>query len=259
MTIFQSLLLGVVQGLAEFLPISSSGHLALLEKLFGIKEPLSFSIILHSGTLFSVLIYFREQLINLTKEILTDFKNKKLNHTFLLVVIAILPVLLTGLFFKDLVDSFYSNLIVIGLSFFITSLLLFLAASAKHLQKSLNNITFKDSLIIGVFQAVAILPGVSRSGTTISASLFRHFKKADAFYFSFLISIPAIIGAIIFDSIESEFILSYSPISILVGIITSFFSGLVAIKILRKIIIQDILQYFAIYTFVIGVITILLA
>jgi len=259
MTYFQAIILGLVQGFTEFIPVSSSGHLALIQSVFSLQNPLAYAIILHFGTFFSVLYFFRAKFIDLVRQIYIDFKNRKLNHTLILVIIATLPIVLVGLFIKDIVASFYQNHLVIAISFFLTSILLFLAASQKQFMKKLAQIKPIDALVIGIFQLLAVLPGVSRSGATVSASFLRQVNKKTAFYFSFLISLPATFGALVIESHDLAGVTQLSLPIILVGIITSFISGLLALKLFKNFIIKDKLVYFAIYTFIVGVITLMLS
>lgn len=273
MTIFKAILLGIIQGLTEFLPVSSSGHLTVAQHLLNVPEEriLFFTVILHIGTLFSVFFVYSDDLINLIKEfflvifeVLTG-KGLKLNNEYrklgLLIILATIPTGLMGILFKDIFSSFYRSQLIIGISLIITGTLLWLAERMHSGKKDLRQMRWYDALFVGIFQGFAITPGISRSGSTIVGSLFRGFNKRLATRFSFLISIPSILGATILETREAltvglgEFTF---PI-LIVGILASFLSGVFAIRTLINFINKEKLYYFSFYTWTVGAIVVIMS
>ena len=194
MDYLESILLGVIQGLTEFLPISSSGHLEISKAILGNtlsnKESLLFTIVLHSATAFSTIFFFRKDLLNIFKGIF--LKNYNESHDFSIsILISMIPAVLVGLFFEETINSLFDgNLILVGSMLYITALLLFLSDFLK-LKK--NEISFKNSFLIGLSQAVAILPGISRSGATIASAVILGIEREQAARFSFIMVIPLIL------------------------------------------------------------------
>lgn len=252
----QAIFLGIVQGITEFLPISSSGHLVILQKILGFKEPpIAFDALVHFGTVIALLIFFRKEIkkifINLTKEIREKKKGEGLSLLFFL-ILGTVPIVILGIFLKDKIEEIFNSLFLVGISFLITSLMLFLTSIIKKKQKSIKQITLKDALFIGIFQAIAILPGVSRSGSTISAGLFRGVKKEDAFNFSFYLGIIAIFGATILQTPKLFNFTETEILSSVLGFISALIFGFIALKILKPIVIKGKFHYFGIYCFILG-------
>jgi len=243
MNIFQSIILGIVQGLTEFLPISSSGHLVLFERFIGIPSTnLTFEIILHLATLIAVIIYFRKDLLHLTVK------------EFFLLGIGTVPAVFVGLFFKDYIEQAFNSLTHIAIEFAVTGLILLWAQtllSPKKEAKTTTEITKKNALIIGIWQAFAILPAISRSGSTVAGSLLLGVERERAFRFSFLLSIPAILGASILtlkDFFTGEEIFDQQLlIPYLIGAIFSFVFGLLSLAWFHQIIKKAQLWYFGVY------------
>ncbi|QUH25504.1 undecaprenyl-diphosphatase UppP [Serpentinicella alkaliphila] len=273
MTILKAIILGIIQGLTEFLPVSSSGHLTVAQHLLNVPEEriLFFTVILHIGTLFSVFFVYSDDLINLIKEfflvifeVLTG-KGLKLNNEYrklgLLIILATIPTGLMGILFKDIFSSFYRSQLIIGISLIITGTLLWLAERMHSGKKDLRQMRWYDAIFIGIFQGFAITPGISRSGSTIVGSLFRGFNKRLATRFSFLISIPSILGATILETRVAltaglgEFTF---PI-LMVGILASFLSGVFAIRTLINFINKEKLYYFSFYTWAVGAIVVIMS
>lgn len=272
MTILKAIVLGVIQGLTEFLPVSSSGHLTITQHLLGVPEEriLFFTVILHIGTLFSVFFVFSEDLYNLCKEFFLLFfdtitgKGIRFNNEYrklgLLIIIATIPTGLIGIFFKDIFSGFYQSSLIIGVSLIITGTLLWLAEKIHSGKKDLRNMRWYDAVFVGIFQGLAITPGISRSGSTIVGALFRGFNKKLATRFSFLISIPSILGATLIETREAltmglgEFTFSI----LIVGILTSFLAGVFAIKTLINFINKEKLYYFSFYTWAVGLIIVII-
>jgi len=236
MDIYQSILLGITQGITEFLPISSSGHLNLLQHFFGFTPSLSLDIFLNTATLFSVIFFFKNQ-------IKYFFDNLKY------VVIGTIPAIIAGLFFKDIIESSFSSVKFMPYEFLITSILLF---ATKFIKIKSNKLNYKNSIIIGLMQAVAILPAVSRSGATIATALLLGLAPLESFNFSFCLFIVASIGAIILDYkilLTTSF---FNLTSILTFIITTI-TGVVALNFLQKIMQKNSFWYFGIYTLILAI------
>jgi undecaprenyl-diphosphatase len=264
MNLFQAILLGIVQGLTEFLPVSSSGHLVLLQKIFGINNSsLLFEVLLHIGTLVAVFIV-------LWKDILAILK-KLIQPLTLYIIIGTIPAVIAALLFGDTIDMIFDTGKFLGFCFLATTVLLVIAeilskrALASNSLKKQENMNWIDALLIGIMQAVAIAPGISRSGATISGALFRKLDRDLAARFSFLLSIPAILGALVLHlkdlfelgSAQSSSPESLSVVSIIAGTVTSGIVGFFAVKFMLKIIREKSLYGFAIYTGVLGILVLI--
>jgi len=271
MTIIKAIILGVIQGLTEFLPVSSSGHLAVAQQLLKVPEDriLFFTIMLHLGTLFSIFVVYAKDIamiivefLRLLGELITG-KGLRLNNEYrklgVFIIIATIPTGLMGIFLDDLFASFYTSTIVIGIALMITGTLLWIAEKSNSGKRTIKDMHGLDALIVGIFQGFAITPGISRSGSTIVGSLFRGFNKELATKFSFLISIPAILGATVFEVKDVlEVGMGDITIGILVaGVLAAFISGLFAIRTLINFIKKEKLYYFSFYTWIVGAVVIL--
>ena len=260
MTEFQALLLGILQGLTEFLPVSSSGHLEIGHHLLGVTghNNLLFAVVVHFATVLSTIVVFRKDIFELLKGLLAFGWNESTIY-FSKLVFSALPVLVLGLFFKDDIEQLFTgNLVLVGSMLIITSLLL----SATHFAKvNDGNITFFKSFIIGLAQALAVVPGISRSGATIATGLLLNNKKEDVARFSFLMVLIPILGAAFLDIISGEVTSNESigMVPLLVGFFAAFISGLLACSWMIKIVKRGKLIYFAIYCLIIGVIAIFAA
>lgn len=258
----QALLLGLVQGLTEYLPVSSSGHLAIGSALFGIEgeENLAFTVIVHVATVFSTLVI-------LWKEISWIFKGLaqcRIDETryFINIVISMIPVGIVGVFFKDYVEEIFgSGLAIVGSMLFVTALLLTFTYFAKPRQKA--NISKRDAFIIGLAQAAAVLPGLSRSGSTIATGLLLGNSKEELAQFSFIMVIPPILGEALLDVVKmlhgsaDSMLQSVAPLSLIVGFLAAFISGCVACKWMISIVKRGKLIYFAIYCALAGAATLI--
>ena len=256
-----ALILGIIQGLTEFLPVSSSGHLEIVRNILNANqlpsENLLMTSILHFATAISTLIVFRSDIINLFKGLL--IKEDVNSKTYLLkIIIAIIPAGLVGFLFNDKIEYFFSgNLRLVGMMLIITGFLLFLT---KIIKTGDNKITKTNALIIGISQAFAIMPGISRSGATICTSIFLGNNKNEGAKFSFLIVIPVIFGAILKDFISGDMFNNEIQISVLlVGFISSFITGIVACKLMLNIVKNNNLIYFSFYCFCLGLISIFIS
>jgi len=239
--------MSVIQGVAEWLPISSSGHLALMHNFFGFQS-LSFDVFLHFASILAVLFIFRKDIIQL----LNLRKKENLNYIFF-IILGIIPAGLVGVLFKDQIESFFSSLFYLGIFFIVSGILIY---STKFAQVKQKKIGLFDSLFIGVFQAVAILPGISRSGATISSGIFRGIKKEEAVKFSFFMAIPIVLGAAVIelkDLVATN--LDYSLL--IVSFIITFLVSLFTIKLLLKIIKTDKFYLFGVYNFVLGILVVI--
>ncbi len=238
----QSVILGIVQGITEFLPISSSGHLVLMQRLFGIKEQkLAFDIFLHIGTLVSILIYFRRDILNMiTKD----------RRTALYVVVASILTFMVGLMLKDAAEELFARPHIVGYMLLATGLWLLIASIYGHFEPSggRKRPGFINSLIIGAAQGVAVIPGISRSGATIGAGILSGIEKETAVRFSFLLAIPAIAGASLLKCRDiGAGLASGDILSFLSGGFAAMISGLVAIRVLLKMVKTGKLYIFGIY------------
>jgi len=254
MTFWEAILLGIVQGLTEFLPISSSGHLEIV-KFFtnteiGAKESLLFTIVLHLATALSTLVVFRKTIL----EIIKSLFQWKINDDFLFavkIVISMIPAVFVGFFFESAIENLFNkNILLVGICLVFTGFLLFWA-DRKYKEKS--KISFFYALIIGISQAVAILPGISRSGATIATSLILGVKREKAAKFSFLMVIPLIIGSVLKKISDSDVSLQSNNFNMLIiGFITAFLTGILACKWMIKIVKKSQFFYFYLYCFLAG-------
>jgi undecaprenyl-diphosphatase len=257
MSYYQAIFLAIVQGITEFLPVSSSGHLVIFQKIFGFKEPpIAFDALVHFGTLFSVLIFFRKDIKKIIKGLFKEIRIKKKGestHLMILLIIGSLPAVLFGFLLKEKIESIFNSISLLSVSFLITALILFLTGLVKEKEKEIKKTKISDSIFIGLFQALAILPGVSRSGSTISGGLFRGIKKEDAFNFSFFLGIIAIFGATILQLPKITNFTSLEATTGIIGFLLSAIFGFLAIKILKPIVIKGKFYYFGIYCLVLGI------
>ncbi len=270
MSWFEAIVMGIFQGIAEFLPISSSGHLALLQYLFDIKEGnLFFTEMLHFGTLISIfIVYFKDiariiyEFIALIGSLIKGKRAHKLTkHQWfgLIIIIGSIPTALIGLTFKDFFESLYTSIIPIGAAFIVTGFLLWIAEKKGNEGKDVKDVKLLDAILIGIFQGIAIIPGISRSGSTIVGGLFRGLKKPVATEFSFLLALPATFGAFLLgmkDVAEGGGAFINGPL--VLGVALSAVTGVFAIKALIKLLNNNKLKYFSYYLWVLGILTIVM-
>lgn len=259
MTWFEALILGLIQGLTEYLPVSSSGHLAIGSALFGIEgeENLAFTIIVHVATVLSTLVILWKEIEWIFKGLFKFHMNDETRYV-INIIVSIIPIGIVGVFFKDKVEAIFgSGLLVVGFCLLVTALLLSFSYYYKPRQK--EKISLKDAFIIGLSQACAVLPGLSRSGTTIATGLLLGNSKEKLAQFSFLMVIPPILGEALLDAIKmmkGEDIAGDIPaISLIVGFLAAFVSGCVACKWMINIVKKGKLIYFAIYCAIAGAVT----
>lgn len=256
---FEAFILGLLQGLTEFLPVSSSGHLELGKALFGIeaKDTLLFTVIVHGATVLSTVVVFRKDLWKLFTDSLSLKWNDSVKYNVKL-IISMIPVIFLGLFYKEEIEQFFEGRVVfVGTMLLFTAILL---ASTYLRRKNTREISYLDGFIIGIAQTIAVLPGISRSGATISAGLLLGNKREAVARFSFLMVLVPIIGANAKDLYDVGFAgmekIGFLPLAI--GFITAFISGLLACKAMIGIVKKGGLVWFAIYCTILGTIAILL-
>ena len=261
MSLFESLILGIIQGLTEFLPVSSSGHLEIFKEIFSSdyqpKESLLITITLHAATAMSTLFYFRKDIGFIFKELLRFEKSESL-YFALKIILSMIPAVIVGLFSEDFIASLFDrNLLLVGFMLLITAFLLFQADRIGKNNKPLN---YRSALLIGVIQAIAILPGISRSGATIALAVLLGIDRERAARFSFLMVIPLIFGSMAKSLLEIDSV-TQSPdyLSLLVGFIAAFITGIFACKWMIALVKKSQLKYFSFYCIVVGVIAIVYA
>ncbi len=276
MSIWSAIFLGIVQGLAEFLPISSSGHLSVLQNLLHMNSleegHLFFDVLLHLGTLVSIFICYWSDIKSIVREVFIVLRGgrtasgEKISQPlpaarlFLMLVIATLPLVLI-VPINDLVEELYYQSWFIGIAFLLTGCMLFASDKMTPGAKTEKNMRIRDALVIGVCQCVATIPGLSRSGTTITAGIATGLERGFAMRFSFLLSIPAVLGAnilSIFDAISTGFDVSLLPVY-LVGMLAAVISGIAAILLMKFISRKNKFGFFVYYCWAAGIITLVLS
>lgn len=261
MIVWQALVLGVVQGLTEFLPVSSSGHLVLFQNFFGMKEPLlAFDIAVHGGTLLAILLFFHKDILDILKDFTHSLQravSQKPVSTvsiqpphrglWVCILITLIPTGIMAVCFKHLFEAAFANLIFVAAAWFVMGLLLILSERFQKGQKDLSVIHYGDAFWIGLAQGIALLPGISRSGSTILAGMFLGIKKEDAAKFSFLIAIPAVAGAIVMELKEGIQYFSANAAIVLTGFAAAAITGYLVIRWLMKLIRQGRFFLFGYY------------
>ena len=258
MDILEAIVLGIIQGLTEFLPVSSSGHLELAKAILGdssiAEDSLGFTVVLHFATALSTLVVFRKEVIEIFKGLFQFKWNTEFKFS-LKIVISMLPAVIIGLLFEKELESFFEGkILLVGCMLLITAVLLLLTDKAKNTKKE---VSFLNAVLIGVSQAIAVLPGISRSGATISTSVLLGVDRTRAAKFSFLMVVPLIFGKIGKDLLNRDLNLQSSEIlPILAGFIAAFLTGLLACKWMISIVKKSKLSYFSIYCAIVGIIAI---
>lgn len=249
MTIFEAIVLGILQGFTEFLPVSSSGHLLLLQRMFGLEEGLlTFSIMVHIATLIPVLFVYYSRIKSLVKN--------PFQKMTLLLILGTLPTVIAALIFGSLIDELFTgNYLALG--FIVTGIILVITDRYKDGLKNTDKITGKDAFFVGLTQAVAIMPGISRSGSTIFGAVVRGVDRKSAVNFSFLLSIPAIAGATVLEI--RQILVGYTDLDfiftapVIIGFFAAMISGYLAIKLMLKIVAASKLSYFAYYLIIVAI------
>ena len=258
MDILEAIVLGVIQGLTEFLPVSSSGHLELAKAILGDtsvpEESLTFTVVLHFATALSTLVIFRKEVAEILKG-LFQFKWNDQTKFSLKIVISMLPAVVVGLLFEEQLEAFFGGkILLVGVMLLVTAILLLLADKAKNTNKE---VSFTNSVIIGVSQAIAMLPGISRSGATISTSVLLGIDRTKAARFSFLMVVPLIFGKIGKDVLSGDLNFQSSEmLPIGVGFIAAFLAGILACKWMIALVKKSKLSYFSLYCAIVGFIAI---
>ena len=254
MDIINAIILGIIQGLTEFLPVSSSGHLEIAKAILGEgkvgEESMLMTVVLHFATALSTIIIFRKDLVEIFSGLL-QFKNNESFQFSLKIVLSMIPAAIIGVFFNDEIEALFGgDLTLVGGMLLVTGLLLFLADKAKA---SAKQVGIKDAILVGIAQAIAILPGISRSGATISTAVLLGIDKEKAARFSFLMVVPLIFGKMAKDILSGD--IQYENATFLplaIGFIFAFFTGLIACKWMIKLVKKSQLKYFAYYCFAVG-------
>lgn len=258
---FEALILGLVQGLTEFLPVSSSGHLAIGRALLGVEaaEDLVFEVTVHAATVLATIIVFRKQILQLLKGLFKFQYNDETDY-ILKICVSMIPVFVVGMFFKDYVEGFFGSLALVAVALLLTAILLFFSDTAAKWAKSKhepvrNGISFGQAFIVGLGQAFAVIPGLSRSGTTISTGLLCGVKRENIAQFSFLMVLVPILGEAFLDVVGGEMASSavgFAPL--IIGFVAAFVSGLFACKVMIAMVKKASLKWFALYCAVAGIV-----
>jgi undecaprenyl-diphosphatase len=269
MDFFPSVLLGIIQGLTEFLPVSSSGHLVFFQNLLGFKEPeILFDVALHLGTLLAVFIFFRADLMQIVIDIkgyisgiftkkasLASIKERPHALFALWVIVGTIPTGLIGVLFKDALESLFGKIGIVGLMIIVTGIIVGISRLIPQSYMKKERMGFLPAILIGIAQGIAIIPGISRSGATIVCGLLCGMERELAARFSFLLSIPAILGALALQ-LSSHKIGTIAVTPMLTGFVTAAIAGFVALKVLMKMVKRGNLAWFAPYCWMIGLMVI---
>ena len=259
MDLIEAIILGIIQGLTEFLPVSSSGHLEIAKAIFGDtsvpKESLTFTVILHAATALSTIVIFRKEILEVLSGLFQFTWNEQTQFS-LKIVLSMIPAVIIGLAFEEELESFFGGkILLVGCLLLVTALLLLLADKAKNTDKK---VSFSNAVIIGISQAIAMLPGISRSGATISTSVLLGVDRTKAARFSFLMVVPLILGKIAKDIVGGDINFQSSEIlPFSVGFIAAFISGLLACQWMITLVKRSKLSYFSLYCAIVGLITII--
>lgn len=264
--ILKAILLGVVQGLTEFLPISSTAHLRIVPSFFGWDDiGASYTAVIQVGTMIAIILYFRSDLINMVKAMMLSIKTRdfKSKDTRLLIMICLgtIPIVIFGFLLKDLIRHQFRNMYIVAGSLIFFSIILYIADKFTKKKVDLQTISYKDGIIIGFFQALALIPGASRSGSTISGAFFRNMTREDAARFSFLLSIPAVLLSGVYELFSQRGTLLSGDSAILSLVIATVVSGIVgywSIWFLLSYIKKHSMMLFVIYRIAFGILIIIL-
>lgn len=265
---FEAILLGLIQGLTEFLPVSSSGHLEIGKVLLGVEtnDDLLFTTMVHAATVLSTIVVFRKQIWDLLKGFFTGLKDIRIENRSLVcndqtdyllkMVVSMIPIFVVGVFFKDAVESLFGSIMVVGFALVLTAVLLFFSDLASRPRKSTpakentyrNGISYWQALTVGLGQAFAVIPGLSRSGTTISTGLICGVKREVIAQFSFLMVLVPILGETLLELVGGEFgASSVGALQLVLGFLSAFLSGLFACKVMVALVKKAKLSWFALY------------
>lgn len=270
MDVIQAIILGIVQGLTEFLPVSSSAHLVFFQNILGTGPSVAFDTVLHLGTLVAVVSFFWRDILSMIKALVSSildlFRGKFLEgvkedvykRLVWLLVVGTIPAGVMGIAFKSEFEALFTSILAVGFFLLITGVLLWMSEHYKQGNKEVKEVSFKNALAIGIFQGFAIAPGISRSGSTIAAGLFSGLNRELAARYSFLLSIPAILGAALVQ-VKDITTLDMTLTALIAGFIAAVVFGYLAIKLLLKIIKDWKLNVFAYYCWIVGIASIIVA
>ncbi len=263
MSWLEALILGLVQGLTEFLPVSSSGHLAIGRELLGVEASgdLVFEVTVHAATVLSTV--FRKEILRLLQGIF-KFKMNDETDYILKIIVSMIPVFVVGMFFKDYVEDLFASMTVVGLALLVTALLLFFSGfaskKAQAENSARNGISFWQAFAVGIGQALAVIPGLSRSGTTISTGLICGVKREVMAQFSFLMVLVPILGEAFLDLVGGEMAASsIGALPLIIGFVSAFISGLFACKVMIALVRKARLSWFALYCAIVGILVLIFA
>jgi undecaprenyl-diphosphatase len=253
MNVIDAIILGIIQGLTEFLPVSSSGHLEITKFILGDnalpQDSMLMTVVLHGATALSTIVVFRKDILELLRGIF-QFKWNEESQFALKIIISMVPAAFIGVFFNEEIGQLFNkNLVLVGAMLLVTGILLLLADRAKQTSK---DVSFKSAVIIGISQAIAILPGISRSGATISTAVLLGIDREKAARFSFLMVVPLILGKMSKDLLSGELAMSDSMMPLAIGFIAAFITGLFACTWMITLVKKSKLSWFAIYCFIVG-------
>ena len=251
----QAIILGIIQGLTEFLPVSTCGHLELAKVIFksdySSKESLLMTVVLHFATAISTIVIFRKEVVSIIAGLFSKNDNTQRVFSFK-IIISMLPAAVVGVFWNDLIESLFNEqVLLVGIMLIVTALVLYLADKSKP---TAIDVSYRNSFVIGIAQAIAILPGISRSGATIATSVLLGVDKESAARFSFLMVVPLIFGKIAKDLFSDDLVVSsIDAIGLSFGFIAAFITGLFACKLMISLVKKSKLVYFSIYCSIIGI------
>ncbi|NME70188.1 undecaprenyl-diphosphate phosphatase [Flammeovirga aprica] len=258
MNIFEAIVLGIIQGLTEFLPVSSSGHLELAKVILGdtsvAEESMMMTVVLHFATALSTVVIFRKDILEILKG-LFQFKWNEQTQFSIKIVLSMIPAAFVGVFLNDQIEQLFGGaVLLVGCMLLVTAVLLILADKAKNTSKSVG---YKEAIIIGIAQAIAILPGISRSGATISTSVLLGIDREKSARFSFLMVVPLIFGKIAKDILDGAFSSTFEVVPMTVGFVAAFVTGMVACTWMISLVKKSKLMYFSIWCASVGTIAII--
>lgn len=268
---FEGIIMGLIQGLTEFLPVSSSGHLMIGREILGLDIPdeemfLSFEVIVHAATVLATIVVFRKQIWDLLCGLFRFRYNQETDYIFKIAV-SMIPVFVVGMFFKDAVSALFDGLVVVGCALLVTSVLLYLSdvlgarSAAAQKNPAQNGISYWQAFVVGLAQAVAVIPGLSRSGSTIATGLLCGVKREVMAQFSFLMVLVPILGEAFLDLLDGGFADSASAIGVLplvLGFAAAFLSGLFACRVMINLVKKTSLKWFALYCAIVGAVILVL-
>lgn len=254
MSLLQVIFFSIIQGITEFLPVSSSAHLAMIQRFMDLKPPILFYILIHVGTLLSVILFLKNDLLKIIRFALR--RNYAVVRIIVAILIGTLPAVIAGLFLKDRIEEIFNSPGIIGIASLVNAFILFSLVKVEERENKddLEKIKWPEAVLIGIFQALAILPGISRSGSTISAGLWKGLSRRAAFKFSFLLAIPAILGSVV---LEFKQTVLFSPEELflsLIGLMVSAVAGYLALFSFEKVLKSSKMYLFGFYSLFLGLI-----